>query len=387
MLDTKEINDALERVLKSATFRKASTTRVLLMFLVKSTIDNKEISATTIGLELFGKKYDPEKSDVNIRVNVSHLRKRLKQYYTEEGANDPIVISIEPGQYNATFTASLMDERKKSNKRILMASFIILVALLGALLLFLPKKNNPIWTPMFDDGLETTLFLGDVFGYRGPTIFGNPGWHRDSRINSTDEFYARAKKEPEEFAKYMPGKYSYVVFDNSYNIKPFTQYFTNKDYDFSLRPTADFTVRSIKDQNTIFAGPMYVQTVFTELFNNFSNNLVLKENDTQENQFSLYYSSIEKQQESFSLTSKSIDGEYAIASAFNGPNNSRHYLFFSNHGMGLTAVVEHFTNDEAIQDFSDSYLSKSDEFIAVFYVQGKDRTSISMEMVLFDDNQ
>ena len=44
--------------------------------------------------------------------------------------------------------------------------------------------------------------------------------------------------------------------------------------------------------------------------------------------------------------------EYAIASAFNGPNNSRHYIFFSNHGMGLTAVVEYFTRQKSLDEFA-----------------------------------
>ncbi|WP_193743944.1 hypothetical protein [Algibacter lectus] len=55
--------------------------------------------------------------------------------------------------------------------------------------------------------------------------------------------------------------------------------------------------------------------------------------------------------------------------------------------MGLTSVIEYFTDIDSVQEFSDAYLSTSNEFIAIFFVKGKDRTSLSMELVFFDDNK
>lgn len=387
MFNQNEINDALTRILKSRTFSKASTGKVLLKFLVESTIKENEISAYTIGLELFGRKYDPEKSDVNIRVNISHLRKRLKQYYEQEGSEDPIIIYIEPGQYNATFSGKKKLKPGKLKRNIVGLSTVVVLSVAAVILIFPLKSTDKVWSSMFDNELETTLFLGDVFGYRGPTIFGSLGWHRDSNINSADEFYMATKSNPEKYSAIKPGKYSYVVFENSFNIKPFTQYFTINDYDFSLRPTADFITRTIKDHNTIYTGPFYVQTTFNELFNDFSKNVKLVAKNKKQNHFSLNYNTKDNQQTTIILNSNDIDGEYAIASAFNGPNNSRHYMFFSNHGMGLTAIVEHFTNPDSIEAFSERHLNDSNEFIALFYVKGKDRTSMSMELEFFDDNK
>ncbi|WP_042496406.1 hypothetical protein [Algibacter lectus] len=99
------------------------------------------------------------------------------------------------------------------------------------------------------------------------------------------------------------------------------------------------------------------------------------------NHYSFNYTNEEGENKIIKINSRDSEGEYAIASGFNGPNNSRHYIFFSNHGMGLTSVIEYFTDIDSVQEFSDAYLSTSNEFIAIFFVKGKDRTSLSMELV------
>ncbi|MWW24167.1 hypothetical protein [Algibacter lectus] len=386
MFNQSEIINALTKVLESKTFSKSTTTNVLLKLLVESTIEGHTITAYTVGLELFGKRYDPKKSDVNIRVNISHLRKRLKRYYEEEGVYDPIVISIKPGQYNTTFSAR---EEKKNNslKRKKIVGFIFSFVVFTAVAFFLLKPSNKVWKPMFDNGFETTLYLGDVFGYSGSTIFNNTGWHRDSKINSVEAFLEHTKKNPERFESLIPSEFSYIVFENAFNIKPFTQFFTKNNYNFSIRPISNFKTRSIKDRNTIYAGPLFTQSSFNELFNDFSYNVSLEVKKEESNHYSFNYTNEEGENKIIKINSRDSEGEYAIASGFNGPNNSRHYIFFSNHGMGLTSVIEYFTDIDSVQEFSDAYLSASNEFIAIFFVKGKDRTSLSMELVFFDDNK
>ncbi len=383
MISQREKYDALNKVQGSSAFSKAIKANVLLKFLVESTIQQKELSTITIGLELFGNRYDSETSDVNIRVSISHLRKRLEQYYADEGQNDPVIITIEPGQYNVTFTERGEAQKSKSGRKLIIATTFLLVAVWSVILL--NKRNDRVWSPMFKNKLETILYLGDVFGYSGPTAFGNNGWHRDSHINSAEEFFSLKQKNPLKYKRLQPGEYSYMVFENSYNIKPFTKYFTQNSYDFLIRPTTDFKIRSVKDQNTIYAGPLYVQKVFNDLFNDFANNVELFM-DTLQGTSPLLKYKVDGEIEIININSRYPEGEYALASAFNGPNNTRHYIFFSNHGMGLTAVVENFTNPKSLHEFSKKYLNESNEFIALFFVKGKDRTSLSMELVFVDDN-
>lgn len=383
MVTDQQKRQALSNVLKSNTFSKSTTTNALLRLLVETSIAQKEISTVTIGMELFGKKYDPEKNDVNIRVNISHLRKRLKLYYETEGTQDPVCITIAPGQYLATF------DKRASNRRFpfYKAAIVPLALLIIGTICFLQfKSHDSVWQPLFENKKETTLYLGDVFGYRGPTVLGGGGWHRDARINSKEEFYQIVKENPQKYAELEPAPYTYVVFENSAIIQPFTRHFTQNNHDFSIRPSSVYSTKLIKDQNVIYMGPMYVQPLIVELFNEFARNTVLEVQTMPKRQL-LYIYQTDTDTSIIDLNSSGAENEYAIAAAFNGPNNTRHHMFFSNHGMGLSALMDYYTNADSLNAFSKRHLQGSKEFIALYYVKGQDRTNVTMELIQLDNNR
>ena len=47
--------------------------------------------------------YDPS-INATVRVEAGRLRSRLRDYYADEGRNDPVVIDVPKGGYRATFT-------------------------------------------------------------------------------------------------------------------------------------------------------------------------------------------------------------------------------------------------------------------------------------------
>ena len=96
----------LERILQSSALRNSTTLRQLLQFLGTRAIEgNSEgLKEYTIGVEAFGRKpdFDP-KTDPIVRVQTHRLRQKLKEYYQQEGAHDPILIGIPKGHYYPTF--------------------------------------------------------------------------------------------------------------------------------------------------------------------------------------------------------------------------------------------------------------------------------------------
>ncbi len=97
---------ALQRILASRAFARAEQLRHLLSYVVEATLDGREntLKETVLGVELFdlSADFDP-KSDPVVRMAMRRLRDRLQQYYTNEGATDSIVISLEPGSYVPRF--------------------------------------------------------------------------------------------------------------------------------------------------------------------------------------------------------------------------------------------------------------------------------------------
>jgi hypothetical protein len=106
MPDREKREEQVRRILRSATFRNASTLQQLLTYLASKSAAGmggtpKEY---TIGLEALGRKvdFDP-KIDPIVRVQSHRLRTKLKEYYAVEGSQDPILIQIPKGHYLPTF--------------------------------------------------------------------------------------------------------------------------------------------------------------------------------------------------------------------------------------------------------------------------------------------
>jgi len=88
----------VDRVAGSTLFRKSPSSRELLLYLWRNR--EQPISEYAIGLDVLGRRedFDP-KIDSAVRVQVSRLRQRLKEYYEGEGAADAERFQIPMGEY------------------------------------------------------------------------------------------------------------------------------------------------------------------------------------------------------------------------------------------------------------------------------------------------
>src|SRR3954470_22408543 len=97
---------ALNAVLESKEFSRAPALAKLLTYLCEKTFEGRvhEIKEFSIATEVYGRNESfGEKRDSVVRVEVSRLRKRLRQYYAEEGAHQPLRIVIPAGTYQPEF--------------------------------------------------------------------------------------------------------------------------------------------------------------------------------------------------------------------------------------------------------------------------------------------
>jgi hypothetical protein len=105
-LGVEQCENQVRRVLRSTTFRNATTLQQLLSFLASRSItgSSDNLKEYTIGVEALGRKsdFDP-KIDPIVRVQSHRLRVKLKEYYDAEGSQDPILIQIPKGHYLPTF--------------------------------------------------------------------------------------------------------------------------------------------------------------------------------------------------------------------------------------------------------------------------------------------
>jgi tetratricopeptide (TPR) repeat protein len=105
-LSAEAIQNELERILASAKFARARRLRSLLRFTVTQTLQGNAgtLKEYVIGTEVLEKPdtYDP-RNDSLVRVLANRLRGKLKEYYSNGGSNDPLVIDFPKGRYVPQF--------------------------------------------------------------------------------------------------------------------------------------------------------------------------------------------------------------------------------------------------------------------------------------------
>ena len=96
-----ELDLHLQRVAQSAQFMRAETLRKLLLYLWAHR--NEEISEYAVATEALGRRsdFDP-KTDASVRVQISRLRRKLKDFYDTEGAGGPYLLHIPMGTHVLT---------------------------------------------------------------------------------------------------------------------------------------------------------------------------------------------------------------------------------------------------------------------------------------------
>ena len=113
-----KVEEQLNRILTSRTFRQADRLKRFLTFIVDETIHGRgeRLKEFVVGVEVFGKpeSFDP-RNDPIVRVQARRLRNQLTRYYREEGHDDPMVIELPKGGYTPIFRASKPGPAKRTD--------------------------------------------------------------------------------------------------------------------------------------------------------------------------------------------------------------------------------------------------------------------------------
>ena len=102
----KVVQQALDRILASATFQQVDRLKRFIAFIVSEALAGRgdQLKEYVIGVQVFGKEvaFDP-RTDPIVRVQARRLRTRLARYYREEGQNAEVVIDLPKGGYVPVF--------------------------------------------------------------------------------------------------------------------------------------------------------------------------------------------------------------------------------------------------------------------------------------------
>ncbi len=148
-MSVNEQREEVQRVLHSAQFRRAPKLQRFLSLICEYHFTNRshEISEYVIAVKAFAKGADFDASqDSLVRVQAREARRRLHEYYRDEGKSSKVILEIPLGSYAPVFTAPFSPSPPK---RLPMprAGWIMLAstALVCAALLFSADRQRRLW--------------------------------------------------------------------------------------------------------------------------------------------------------------------------------------------------------------------------------------------------
>ncbi|WP_430934358.1 hypothetical protein [Saccharicrinis sp. 156] len=375
MLSEEEKNKIIKTVTQSSTFQKVTTGAALLKYLAKAEIEDTFLKEDIIDIEFFGKKDKPDKSNTRVRVSMYNLRKKLDDYYANEGARNEWHVVIDKGQYSVRYKKKV-DAKLKTGQFIgkhtlIYAAFAVFI--ISLIVVNQPPKKPKVWEEFINN--KTTLFIGDAFGMRGNTITGQPGFTRDYNINSIEEYYKFIEGKPELKNQLKPAYYQYFTGMGAFATRDIAQLFTPYHRRFDIKFDSNTSLDDIKNGNAIYAGPLLTNCKFIPFFNDANEHFKVS-------RYTLTIKDVPNMKDTtinISTTGKTMD--YAIVSKYPGPMGTEHFVFFSNHDMGVSATVEYFTNIDSLKQFTKQHLEGHKNFTALFKAHGRERTSLDLKLL------
>ncbi|WP_066631348.1 hypothetical protein [Labilibacter marinus] len=375
MLSKEEKLALINDIIKSKTFQKATTSSALLKYLVKAEIEDTFLKEDIIDLEFFGKKGKSDKSNTRVRVSMYNLRKKLSSYYEDDGKDNTWIVKIDKGQYSIRFEKKVKPKTNTFNLKDVGGYALLSLIILLLLIDKIPPRKPRIWKDFLYKDKSVTLFIGDAFGMKGKTITGSDGFTRDYTVNSIEEYYSLLEQKPELKEELFPAHYQYFTGMGVFASRNISQLFTPYNKEFDIKFNSNTSLDDIKNGNAIYAGPLLTKNKFIPLFNDANEHFNV-------GRYTLEVKGLPNKNDTIlNISSTEKITDYAIVSKYPGPMGTKHFVFFSNHDMGVSASIEYFTNKDSVKYFTNQYLENHKYFTALFKAHGRERTSLKMELL------
>jgi hypothetical protein len=363
------IRAQLERLLASATFSRTERLRGFLRFTVEETLKGKgdEIKEYQIGVQVFGRKdsYDT-RLDPIVRVEAGRLRSKLKEFYSNEGRNDPVVIGFRAGSYVPVFqerkaTPSIAERtlpwfRRLRDRKTMALAACALLAAAGFYWAASSHRENLSLRRQIEAAKqsapdrELALIWGDFFApdARNLVVFGSPvffaaeretlflrwsGLSEATAAPGDPRFQAMQKR----FGPLTGPRHDYALMGDAVALQRLTAFFSQARASLTALPAHEATWELISDGNIIFLGaPRMIHwlarlPVRQDFVWDADHNVVNRNPQPGE-------------QPKYSTPSHRTEMSYAIIASYPGLRPNRQMLLLTAHsGPSIRAAVDYVT--------------------------------------------
>ncbi|WP_423129862.1 helix-turn-helix domain-containing protein [Gaoshiqia sp. Z1-71] len=378
----KHIRQCVDRILESSAFSKSTVNRELLKYLVRASLNGENPKEIQIAADVFGRKMDDGK-ELNIRVYIHNLRKKINEYYQSEGRNDEFVLELPKGEYRVQFHYSpIRLIRKKlllKAPAALAISFVLLLLSVFTALYF-PFRTTTIdfWKPFTRKDYPVFLVLGDHYFFHSQVATGRVGTVRDNQINSDDDYERFLELNPSKMGEMAKSDITYI--NNQAPIGLF--YIMNILGGEMAQTVMDYSSRvrmeDFRGHHVIFIGSFKTLRFLVPSTEKMG---IKYHIDKRTLEYQVNDSILEFDNRSDNY----LNYEYASVAGF-VTNDGRRILFFlCDNDIGNIALVKYFTDKAGIQPFETAFKKLGREnFKGVFEVKGQRRTDFEIKLIRLD---
>ena len=382
-MNQQDIHIQLQKIINSQCFSRSDANQRLLSYLTEATLRGENPKEYTIGLEVFNRPAD-EASNSNIRVYIHKLRKKLGNYYEEEGANDPVFFSIPSGTYTIRFSTK---KAKKESKKFLWGLIAVLVLInFGTLFYFLNRKTpeqklagHNFWNQLLTNKKPTVLVTGDYFFLSTEIPVHGIVNFRNTHINNERQLREFVTEKGISLDDYrILDQTTYLPRDALFSMPEIIPVLKENRVDYKMLVSSDFTWEIFKKHNIVYIGSMKNLKALELLFDKLGLAFDRK------NEQLIYGSGEHEKRFDIKFSVKSTTDPTVVAKV-PGPDGNVIHLFVSNHDIGCISALKYFSNAEKLKSFEKTTLHDAPYFMAIFKAEGIARTDISFDLLDFQE--
>ncbi len=378
-----QINHALQKVLNSQCFSKSVVLKELFKHLVEKSVKGEDLNEVDIAYEVFGKKHDQDK-EVNIRIYVFNLRKKLHEYYEKEGQNDEIVFSIPKGNYEVDIT---VNRKLIWKSRMVKFSPVLLVfSVLFMALTFIVNHSEKrpeitrsfLWNGIYKSDYPLLIVLGDHYFVLARNKMGQLGTTRYTHINSDNDFNSLLSELPETQNDFLKTDQTYINKQAPFAMYKVLSFLGGNQVDIDMRYSSDLQWEHLAKNNTLFIGSYKTQGILKDIFEKTGIYFNIDESEVS-------YTHNDSTEVFQSRQSEFLSKEFASLIHFT-TNDSRIVMaLMCNTDLGNIALVKHISEPENLEKLKEYALNfPNDNFRAIFEVSGQKQTDFKIQLKYID---
>jgi len=397
MISDSEKKSIIDKIIKSKEFHNADKYIDLLHYLIDTTLKGYTPKEKEIAQKVLqrGEDFDPY-IDTSVRVYMYRLRKKLEDYYQNEGKQDDIHVIIPKGEYYVEFKNSspqqIKSTQKRFNKPVIFLTVLLIISF-GIIMYMWAQFNSynntynyiseyqEIWGPFLNNGKPTLIVLGDHFFFasRKNNDYETDKHIRFHKVNTTkdlEKFIAQNKNPDIQYFKdtdYFLDRYC------TWSLLDILPIFYCCQKKVELRIASEITWNDFQEYNMIFIGSYKTLGIMESLFTNLHiqyelfplpNKIIVR--DT--------VNKLDTCKTFISRKPPMFQREYSSIAKVPGPNNNTILLLCGFNYIGVENSVKMVTDvnhlSKCKKDLKKTFNEIPAFFEMVYQVEGFERTSM-----------